>query len=145
MPKSLDDMRDLSIKFEIPIEQTKTFWEKLEEGKIYTDKCSECGEVMFPPQAYCRNCLSTDTEWIELDGEATVKAFSHVIIRPNSFSDEEPYTIAVAEFKEHEGVKAFSWIEGFKMSEVEVGMDVQLVAEPREEGPPTWKFVPVED
>lgn len=64
MPKSLDDMRDLTIKFEIPIEQTKTFWEKLEDGKIYTNKCSECGEVMFPPQAYCRNCLSTDMEWI---------------------------------------------------------------------------------
>lgn len=145
MPKSLEDMRELSITYDIPIEQTKKFWEKLEEGEIYTSKCNSCGEVMFPPQAYCRNCLDDDIDWIELDGEATIKGFTHIIIRPKSFSDEEPYTIGVGEFKNHEGVRALAWVEGFKMNEVEVGMDVQLEARTREDGPPFYVFVPTEE
>lgn len=145
MPKSFDDMRELSITYEIPIEQTKTFWEKLEEGELYTTKCKSCGEVMFPPQAYCRNCLDSDVEWIELDGEATIKGFTHIIIRPKSFSDEEPYTIGVGEFKNYEGVQAVAWVTGFKMSEVEVGMDVKMVPRQREDGPPYYEFVPIEE
>ncbi|KXB04322.1 hypothetical protein AKJ50_02530 [candidate division MSBL1 archaeon SCGC-AAA382A13] len=145
MPESLKDMREVTLKYEIPIEQTKTFWKELEEGKLYTSKCKECGEIMFPPQSYCRNCLKSDIEWIELDGAATIQGFTHIIIRPKSFSDEEPYTIGVGEFKHHKGVKALAWIEGFKMSEVEVGMDADLVPKQREDGPPYYVFVPIEE
>ncbi len=145
MPKSFEDLRELNITYEIPIEQTKEFWEKLEEEELYTTKCNSCGEVMFPPQAYCRNCLDEDLEWIELDGEAEIKAFTHIIIRPQTFRDEEPYTIAVAEFKNYEGVQALAWVEGFKRPEVEVGMDVKLEPKLREEGPPYFVFVPPEE
>lgn len=145
MPKSFEDLRDVTLTYEIPIEQTKTFWEKLEEGKIYTTKCNECGEVMFPPQSYCRNCLNNDIEWIELDGEATIRGFTHIIIRPQSFSDHEPYTVGVGEFKKHEGLKAVAWIEGFKMSEIEVGMDVKMIPKTREDGPSYYVFAPIEE
>lgn len=144
MPKSLEDMREICLKYEIPIEQTKTFWEKLEKDELVTAKCSECGEVMFPPQSYCRNCLSSDIEWIDLDGEATIQAFTHIIVRPDTFTDEDPYTIVVAEFKNYDDVCTVAWIEDVEKTEVEIGMDVKLVPKQREDGPPFYVFKPIE-
>lgn len=145
MPESLEDIREFCLKFEIPIERRKKFWEKLEGGKIFTSKCKSCGEIMFPPQADCSNCLSSDIEWIELDGKVTIRAFTHIVVRPETFRDEEPYSVAVGEFKEEEGLRVVAWLSGFRMDEIKVGMDAQLVAKPRGEGPHSYEFVPMEE
>ncbi len=52
----------------------KTFYEKLEEGKIVGRKCSCCGNVEFPPVFICNKCGSFETEWIEISGKATFKS-----------------------------------------------------------------------
>lgn len=144
MARSLKDMRELPISYEIPIERTKKFWEKLEEGRIYTTRCKGCGKTFFPPQSDCPRCLESDMEWIELSGEAMLEGFTHIVVRPYSFQDEEPYTVGVGKFKEVEGLRAVAWLRGFKVDEIKVGMDMKLVARAREEGPPTYEFVPME-
>ncbi|OUJ18237.1 OB-fold domain and Zn-ribbon containing protein putative acyl-CoA-binding protein [Methanonatronarchaeum thermophilum] len=143
MPKSITDIREICLKYEIPVEQIKTFWEELEDGRLVTSKCSDCDNVMFPPQSYCQNCLSKDIKWIGLEGEAVVKGFTHICVLPTTFSGEEPYTIVVAEFKKHPGVRAFAWLEGIDKEDVEVGMDVKLTPKQREEGPPYYVYKPV--
>jgi uncharacterized OB-fold protein len=78
-------------------------------------------------------------EWVELSSEAEIETFTHVVIRPTSFSLYKPYTVAIGRLKE--GVKVLAWLSGFKLSEVKVGMKVKLVAAVGSEGNPTYEFV----
>jgi len=139
---TLRSVRPLKISYNIPINKTLKFWEGLKEGKIYATRCRKCGKLHFPPVADCGACLSSDVEWVELDGEGEIETFTHVIVRPASFSSEQPYTVAIARLKE--GVRALAWLVGVKKRDVKVGMKVKLVAKVTSEGRPTYEFRPVE-
>ena len=134
--------REIKIVQDIPISRTLKFWEGLKEGKVYTTKCVKCGKPHFPPVADCPDCLSSEMEWIELSSEVEVETFTHVVIRPTSFQQNKPYTVAIGKLKE--GVKVLAWLNGFKMSEIKVGMKAKLVAKITPEGDPTYEFVPFE-
>jgi hypothetical protein len=134
--------KEIKIVQEIPISKTLKFWEGLKQGKVYATKCTKCGKLYFPPAADCPECLSSQMEWIELSDEAEVETFTHVVIRPTSFQQNKPYTVAIGKLKE--GVKVLAWLTGFKLSEIKVGMKVKLVAKLTSEGNPTYEFVPFE-
>jgi len=134
--------KEIKIVQEIPISKTLKFWEGLKQGKVYATKCKKCGKLYFPPAADCPECVSSEMEWIELSDEAEVETFTHVVIRPTSFQQNKPYTVAIGRLKE--GVKVLAWLTGFKLSEIKVGMKVKLVAKLTPEGNPTYEFVPFE-
>lgn len=130
--------REVKIVQDIPISKTLQFWEALKQGKILATKCRKCGKLYFPPTADCSNCLSSDMEWVELSNEATIETFTYVVVRPTTFQQEKPYTVAIGRLKE--GVRVLAWLMGFKLSEVKVGMKAKLVAKLTHEGRPTYEF-----
>jgi len=134
--------RPLNIIYNIPISKTLKFWEGIKEGKIYTTKCKKCGKLYFPPVGDCANCLSSDMEWVELSGEGEIETFTHVIVKPASFQNEPPYTVAIARLKE--GVRALAWLTGVKKKDVKVGLKVKLVAKVTPEGRLTYEFKPIQ-
>jgi uncharacterized OB-fold protein len=134
--------REIKIVHEIPISKTLKFWEGLKQGKVYATKCKECGKIFFPPSADCADCLSEDLEWVELSNEAELETFTHVVVRPTTFQQNKPYTVAIGKLKE--GVKVLAWLTGFKLSEIRVGMKAKLVAKTTSEGNLTYEFVPFE-
>jgi uncharacterized OB-fold protein len=131
--------REITVAPLIPISKTLKFWEGLKQGKVCATKCIKCGKVYFPPSADCPECLSTELEWVELSSEAEIETFTHVVVRPTSFQQIKPYTVAIGKLKE--GVKVLAWLSGFKLSEVKVGMKVKLVAKTTPEGDLTYEFV----
>jgi uncharacterized OB-fold protein len=133
--------REIKIVQEIPISKTVKFWEGLKQGKVLATKCVRCKEIFFPPVADCPECSATDLEWIELSNEAEIETFTHVVVRPTSFQQNKPYTVAIGKLKE--GVKVLAWLTGFKLSEIKVGMKVKLVAKVTQEGNPTYEFIPL--
>jgi uncharacterized OB-fold protein len=132
--------KPITIVEEIPISRTLKFWEGLKEGKIYATKCTKCGRLYFPPSADCPDCLHSDMQWNELSNEAEIETFTHVVIRPTSFSQYKPYTVAIG--KLNEGVKVLAWLTGFKLSQIKVGLKVKLIGKVSPEGNPTYEFVP---
>jgi len=132
--------KPITIVEEIPISKTLKFWEGLKQGKVYATKCCKCGKLYFPPSADCPDCLSSNMEWIELSGEAEIETFTHVVIRPTSFCQHKPYTVAIGKLKD--GVKVLAWLTGFKLSQIKVGMKVKLAAKVDAEGNATYEFVP---
>jgi uncharacterized OB-fold protein len=132
--------REIKIVQDIPISKTLRFWEGLKQGKVYATKCKACGKVFFPPNGDCFNCLSNELEWVELSDEAEIETFTHVVVRPTTFAQYKPYTVAIGKLKE--GVKVLAWLTGFKFSEVRVGMKAKLVAKLSPEGNPSYEFVP---
>ncbi len=131
--------REIKIAQDIPISKTLKFWEGLKQGKIYATKCIECGKLLFPPVADCPDCLSSKMKWVRLTGKAEIETFTHVVIRPTSFQQDKPYTVAIGKLKE--GVKVLAWMAGFKLSEIKIGMKAKLVASVTPEGNPTYEFV----
>lgn len=132
--------RPITIVQEIPISKTLKFWEGLKEGKICATKCCKCGKLYFPPSADCPSCICSEVTWVELSSEAEVEAFTHIVVRPATFIEQKPYTVAIGRLKE--GVKVLAWLTGFKLSQVKVGTKVRLVAKITQEGNPTYEFVP---
>ncbi|HDN02028.1 MAG TPA: Zn-ribbon domain-containing OB-fold protein [Candidatus Bathyarchaeota archaeon] len=132
--------RPLNITYNIPINKTLKFWEGLKEGKVYAMKCKKCGKIYFPPSSDCPSCLASDMEWIELSGEGEIETFTHVIVRPASFQDERPYTVAIARMKE--GVRVLAWLVGVKKKDIKVGLKVKLEAEVTPEGKVRYIFTP---
>jgi hypothetical protein len=132
--------RPITIVEEIPISKTLKFWEGLKEGKVYGTKCCKCGKLYFPPSADCPDCLCLEVEWFELSSDAEIETFTHVVVRPTSFSQYKPYTVAIGRLKE--GVKVLAWLTGFKLSQIKVGLKVRLVARVSDEGNATYQFVP---
>ena len=65
----------------------KTFYDKLEEGKIMGRKCPECGAVEFPPVYACNTCGCMETEWYEISG----KGVMHSIVLPAALSTKPEY------------------------------------------------------
>ncbi len=133
--------REIKVVQEIPVSKNLKFWDGLKEGKIYATKCKRCGKLFFPPNVDCAECLSTDLEWIELSQEAEIETFTLVVVRPTTFLENKPYTVAIGKLKE--GVKVLAWLNGFKLSQVKVGMKAKLVATSTNEGNPTYQFIPI--
>jgi hypothetical protein len=131
--------REIKVVQDIPVGKILKFWEGLKEGKVYATKCAKCGKLYFPPAADCPDCLASDMEWIPLSDEAEIEAFTYVVIRPTSFQQNKPYTVAIGKLKE--GIRVLAWLSGFKLSETKIGLIVKLVAKASPEGNPTYEFV----
>jgi hypothetical protein len=130
--------REIKIVQEIPTSKTLKFYEGLKEGKVYATKCKDCEKVYFPPMVDCPECLTTGLDWVELSSDAEIETFTHVVIRPTTFQQYKPYTVAIGRLKED--VKVLAWLTGFKLSEVKVGMKAKLVAKATLEGNATYEF-----
>lgn len=133
--------KPLELVFEIPISRTKKFWDHLEQGEIYTTRCESCGALQFPPVSDCAGCGCSSIEWVKINGFGVVEAFTHVVARPASFQQHEPYTIVICKLED--GIKILAWLKDAEITEVEVGMKVRLSAGLTVEGEPNYWFVPV--
>ena len=51
----------------------KTYYEGLDKSIIYGSKCSECGDISFPPLPTCQECGSVDFGWVELPHEIVIR------------------------------------------------------------------------
>ena len=100
------------------------FMKYLEQGKIMGSKCKNCKRVYFPPRADC-DCLSSETEWIELSGKCKLVTYTTVHFAPSSFRYDVPYILAVAQFEE--GPTVFAPLsKDVGEEEIKIGMQLQL-------------------
>ncbi len=137
---ALHSRRSITLKFNIPISRTHEFWDALKQGRFVTTKCAKCGEVSFPPQADCPNCMSGEFTWIDLGTDATLVTFTYVQITPASFAENDPYIIAIAEMAN--GLKVLAWLEGIEHEKAKPGMKLKVEERTSKEGSPYYVFVP---
>jgi uncharacterized OB-fold protein len=135
----LHSRRSLTLRFDIPISRTHEFWDAIKEGKFVTTKCSECGNVSFPPQADCPKCMSNEFTWVDMGRDAKLVTFTHVQITPASFVDNDPYIIAIGELPD--GLKVLAWLEGVEREDAKPGMPLRIEGRTSKEGSPYYVFV----
>ncbi|BCU66874.1 3-hydroxybutyryl-CoA epimerase [Sulfolobales archaeon HS-7] len=133
------DVRELDLRYQIPVKKIYKFYEGLGKGKVMATKCPKCGAIYFPPQADCSKCRSSDLEWIEMPAEGEVVAFTKIFVKPVSFSHYPDYYVVVARMSN--GVNVTAWYRG--KDQPKVGERVKLnVVERDPEGYLTYEFEP---
>jgi uncharacterized OB-fold protein len=136
---TLHSNRTLTLKFNIPISKTHEFWDSLRSGMFVTTKCSECGNVTFPPQADCPKCMGNRFEWVDPGREAALVTFTNIQVAPASFAGSEPYMIAIGEFPG--GLKVLARLEGVTAKAAKPGMRLRIEARSEKGGNPYYVFV----
>jgi uncharacterized OB-fold protein len=139
-PPSLHSRRSLTLRFDIPISKTHEFWDALKQGRFVTTKCAKCGNVSFPPQADCPECMSNQHTWVDLGREAKLVTYTQVLITPASFVSSDPYVIAIGELAG--GLKVLAWLEGVPAEQAKPGMKLRIEARTGNEANPYYVFVP---
>lgn len=78
----------------------KKYYDALENGDILGRKCSDCGNVEWPPVYSCNECGGHHTEWIEMSGEAEVTEFLPPAGALNQVKEFMPYAVGYVRLKE---------------------------------------------
>jgi uncharacterized OB-fold protein len=120
------------------ITHVNDFIDYLEEGKVMGTRCKDCGRTYFPPRADCFHSLSSNMEWFEVTGRGKLATYSTLRYAPTGFTEELPYTIAVADYGEY---KVFGRIDRSLLEEdLRVGMDVTTAVDKTPNGQLTYVF-----
>jgi len=97
----------------------------LEQGKVMTTRCRNCGTEYFPPKMDCPKCLSSDVEWLEIKGSGKLATYTVVNYGPSGFEDDAPYTLAIADF---DGLRVFGRLSrDIKEQDIKPGMQLKVV------------------
>jgi len=137
------DVRELRLRYRIPISGIKRFFEALNREKLLATKCRRCGEKHFPPQANCLNCRSSDMEWIEVNNYGKLLTYTVVKVKPESYQDYPEYVLGVARL--NDGFNVLAWILCDDPKKLRRGMRVKIDFKKRKEGYTSYFIVPVED
>lgn len=68
------------------------------EGRLVVQRCRDCEALRWPPLVGCPECLSRETDWVDVAPRGTV--WSYVVYHrafATKYSDEIPYTVAVVQ------------------------------------------------
>jgi uncharacterized OB-fold protein len=84
-----------------PNEDTRPFWDGCREHQLRFQKCSHCGQVLWPPSMLCPKCYSRDAEWTVASGRGKIFSYAvyHKPFHP-AFKQQLPYVVAVVVLEE---------------------------------------------
>jgi len=101
-----------------------SFYKFVSEKRLMAAKCNECGTVLLPPKPMCTKCLSTNLQWIELEGAGKLLSYTVIYIAPEQFQSITPYTVGIVELKN--GLRLPGMIRDVNAEEIRVGMDLKI-------------------
>jgi uncharacterized OB-fold protein len=111
--------------------ETEPFWTGGERGELLIDRCDDCGLWLHPPKPVCRKCLSRSVRPVPVSGYGTVYSYT-VNYQPWMPDLEVPYTLAVVELDEDQGLRLTTRLTGVEPGAVHIGLRVKVVFEQHE-------------
>ena len=104
---------------------TGFFWEGTREHKLMAQRCKACRTLRWPASDLCPECLSAETELVELSGEAVLYSYTifHKPFHP-SLADKVPYIVCEADLKE--GIRLVSNLVGTDGTGLKCGSRLKL-------------------
>ena len=127
----------------LPTEDSAPYWRYCAAGELRTQKCGDCGHVRFPPSVVCPRCLSEQSQWTRLSGRG--KVWSWVVFHQAyypGYADDVPYNTAIVELEE--GPRMHTNIVGCENDDIYIGMPVEVLFDPIDDGIHLPKCRPVE-
>ena len=82
-------------------QDSRAWWNALDDGRIEVPRCAACDRYFFPPQPGCPHCGSAAWTLVPTDGAGTL--YSWVVVHlpfDPAFADEVPYAIVAVDLDE---------------------------------------------
>ena len=100
----------------------ESFYKFLRERKLMATKCCKCETLFLPPRPMCSKCLSTDFNWVKLEGIGKLLSYTVIHFSTEQFQSETPYTIGIV--KLNEGLNLPGIIRDINPKQIRVGMNL---------------------
>jgi uncharacterized OB-fold protein len=108
-------------------EENRPFWDGLREREFRAPRCRDCGEFGWVPYPACRNCFSTDLEWVPLSGKGVIFSYSIVYRGPGAFAEDVPYVLVLVELAEQpRPMIVLGLLEDCPHADVRIGLPVTV-------------------
>ncbi len=99
------------------------FWDFCDQNQLQIQRCSNCGELSWPPVDSCEHCESTDLPWEQMSGNGTVESWC--TFHQSYYSAlQVPYDTIMVHLEE--GPFFISDPEGFSNADATLGMPVRV-------------------
>ncbi|MCS7132647.1 MAG: Zn-ribbon domain-containing OB-fold protein [Aigarchaeota archaeon] len=118
------DLRELKLRYNLPISSVRKFFEGLSDGVLYGTHCKKCGEKFFPPKPRCSTCGSRDVEWVEVSNVGRLLSYTVVNVKPESYQHHPDYVVGIAEADN--GFKVLAWVKCENLDKLRIGMQVKI-------------------
>jgi uncharacterized protein len=118
-------------RFDLPAPdpETQPFWDAARAGTLLIRRCRDCGRFHFYPRPFCPSCWSSNVEWVEASGRASLYTWS--VVRRNDlppFNERVPYVAAVVDLEE--GPRMMTNVVDCDVDALEIGMPLEVVFRP---------------
>ena len=84
----------------VPTPETQPFWDGCNEGILRINRCNTCNDAYFPPSPICPHCSSTDVEFFDASGEATLYSYTIQQKPPDLWGTRGPRSVALVKLVE---------------------------------------------
>ena len=123
-----------------PDGESAPYWAAAKAHRFELPHCAACGLWIFPPRALCPACW-TEPTWRAPSGRGTVYTFT---IMRDSFMKgfPPPYVVAQVELEDQAALRMIANIIDCDVSDVRIGMPVEVTFEDRSETVTVPQFRP---
>lgn len=119
----------------------RPYWEALKRHELRLQRCTDCGQIWYPPAPFCPACWCDAVTWQRLSGRGTVNSW--VVFHQAYFSSfQVPYNVAEVELEE--GPRLLTNLVEVDPAAIRIGMPVEVVFEDVTAEITLAKFRPVE-
>ncbi|NYI69810.1 hypothetical protein GGQ54_000370 [Naumannella cuiyingiana] len=119
----------------VPTPETAEYWEGARRGVLRIQRCTACEKAYFYPRPYCPNCSSTEVEWFDASGDATLLSYN--VNHRLAPGYDAPYAIAIVRLAE--GPQMMTNIVDIEPDALELDMELHVQFQDRGDD----LFVPV--
>ena len=93
--------------------------------RLTGSKCSNCGDLNFPPKPVCPKCRNRAAEAFRFSGKGTIYSFATVYQSTEAFAPYVPYVVALIDLAE--GPRITAQLTDIEPGQVQIGMPVEMV------------------
>ena len=123
------------------LEAAKPFWAAAARGVLSAPWCPRCEAPVLYPRDFCPRCHLADLPWRDLSGRGSVYSFGVESRAVPGCDLEPPYVVALVDLEE--GGRLVTNVLA-PPDEVRVGMPVEVVFVPVDDGRHVPRFRPME-
>ncbi|MCM3740037.1 Zn-ribbon domain-containing OB-fold protein [Oceanobacillus luteolus] len=105
-------------------EESKPFWEGLNNDELLIQQCRSCHKNIFYPRSFCPNCFSEEIQWKKASGKGKIYSYTVVHHAFGPFKEETPFIVGIVELDE--GVRMLTRIIG-ERNQVQIDKEVTVV------------------
>lgn len=115
------------MRFDLPAPdaEQQPFWDAAGEHRLLIQRCTDTGRYFFYPRPFDPETWSTNVEWVEASGRATLYTYS--VVHQNDlppFDERVPYVAAVVELDE--GPRMMTNVVDCDHDALEIGMELEV-------------------